>query len=477
MADNTRLPTATTVGDLVATDDIGAGVAAGAKVQRIKVGFGADGSYTDVEASAPLPVAGAVTVAGVATAANQATELASLASIDGKVATSAAQTTAQASLTTIAAAQDVATSTRASEATAAATLALLQDVGEGNIAWASQDIGVAACRAQPGDDVGADATSNMLLVGTTDTAGIARRLVAGAHGGLGVEGVAGGVPVPVSVATLPALTAGSAVIGHVVVDSASSVSITSLPAIPTGSNTIGKVDQGTGGASAWKVDGSAVTQPVSSSALTSIDGKTPALGQALAAASSPVVLPTAQDVVAYAGAAGSLKIVDGGASLTVDAPVGSPVFVRLSDGSTAIATLPVATRDSAPSGAAWTTDVGVQIAKTAAGTAVVAAATGQTLRSVTVTNPTNTVALFYFVWHGAAPSWSGSGLTVIGGQLIACGQLGAASNLANILQDYPGGLAVPNGVFVVVGTVSGATTNLSYVAPTSFVFATVRYGV
>lgn len=34
-------------------------------------------------------------------------------------------------------------------------------------------------------------------------------------------------------------------------------------ALPAGSNTIGKVDQGTGGASAWKVDGSAVTQPVS----------------------------------------------------------------------------------------------------------------------------------------------------------------------------------------------------------------------
>lgn len=36
-------------------------------------------------------------------------------------------------------------------------------------------------------------------------------------------------------------------------------------ALPAGSNTIGKVDQGTGGASAWKVDGSAVTQPVSGS--------------------------------------------------------------------------------------------------------------------------------------------------------------------------------------------------------------------
>lgn len=36
-----------------------------------------------------------------------------------------------------------------------------------------------------------------------------------------------------------------------------------LNALPTGTNTIGKVDQGTGGASAWKVDGSAVTQPIS----------------------------------------------------------------------------------------------------------------------------------------------------------------------------------------------------------------------
>jgi hypothetical protein len=38
---------------------------------------------------------------------------------------------------------------------------------------------------------------------------------------------------------------------------------------------------------------------------------------------------------------GNLSIDDGGNSITVDAPVATPVFVRLSDGSTAIATLPV----------------------------------------------------------------------------------------------------------------------------------------
>jgi len=39
--------------------------------------------------------------------------------------------------------------------------------------------------------------------------------------------------------------------------------------------------------------------------------------------------------------AGAMPVTDNSGSLTVDAPVGTPVFVRLSDGSAAIATLPV----------------------------------------------------------------------------------------------------------------------------------------
>lgn len=38
---------------------------------------------------------------------------------------------------------------------------------------------------------------------------------------------------------------------------------------------------------------------------------------------------------------GTVTAVDGGNSLTVDAPVGTPVFVRLSDGTSAITTMPV----------------------------------------------------------------------------------------------------------------------------------------
>lgn len=41
------------------------------------------------------------------------------------------------------------------------------------------------------------------------------------------------------------------------------------------------------------------------------------------------------------GAGGSFPVTDSGSSLTVDAPVGTPLFVRLSDGTSAISTLPV----------------------------------------------------------------------------------------------------------------------------------------
>ena len=52
MADNTKQ----TASDTIATDDIAAGVAAGAKVQRMKVGYGKDGEYADASSEAPLPV-------------------------------------------------------------------------------------------------------------------------------------------------------------------------------------------------------------------------------------------------------------------------------------------------------------------------------------------------------------------------------------------------------------------------------------
>lgn len=56
---------------------------------------------------------------------------------------------------------------------------------------------------------------------------------------ISVQGVASGTAIPVSGTV--AISAGSAVIGHVIADSGSTTAVTSLPAIPSGTNVIGHV--------------------------------------------------------------------------------------------------------------------------------------------------------------------------------------------------------------------------------------------
>jgi hypothetical protein len=70
---------------------------------------------------------------------------------------------------------------------------------------------------------------------------------------------------PVSATALP-LPSGAAT-SAAQTDGTQKTQVTVLPVLPSGTNTIGKVDQGTGGSNAWKVDGSGVTQPVSATAL------------------------------------------------------------------------------------------------------------------------------------------------------------------------------------------------------------------
>lgn len=89
-------------------------------------------------------------------------------------------------------------------------------------------------------------------------------------------------------------------------------------------------------------------QTTGNTSVGSIDTKTPALGQALAGASVPVVLTAAQVTTLTPLASVGVNnfpalqpVSDNAGSLTVDAPVATPVFVRLSDGAAAIATLPV----------------------------------------------------------------------------------------------------------------------------------------
>lgn len=61
----------------------------------------------------------------------------------------------------------------------------------------------------------------------------------------------------------------------------------------------------------------------------------------LASDGTGVVAATQSGTWTVTGAGGTFPVTDSGGSLTVDAPVATPVFVRLSDGSAAITTLPV----------------------------------------------------------------------------------------------------------------------------------------
>lgn len=113
-------------------------------------------------------------------------------------------------------------------------------------------------------------SGTVAISGTVSTTGTTTA-TQGAAGGAAwkVEGVAGGVAQPMSlaalpalaagsaaigsvtvtsapttavtIATLPALTAGAAVIGHVIADTGSTTAVTSLPSLPAGGNAIGSV--------------------------------------------------------------------------------------------------------------------------------------------------------------------------------------------------------------------------------------------
>lgn len=132
----------------------------------------------------------------------------------------------------------------------------------------------------------------------------------------------------------------------------------------------------------------------------------------------------------------------------------------------------VRTNDSTPTGQTWTSALGVPLTLTAAGTLIVPVAAGQYLRQITILNPKGAASLFYLVYHGTAPTWSGS-LTIADDTLIVNGQMGT-SNQANVFADINGGLYVPNGVTIVVSNTNAANAN--YGIPAAPLWVTVRYG-
>lgn len=165
-------------------------------------------------ASLPLP-------SGASTSANQVTELASLASIDDKLPGTLGQKASALSLAVVFASDQSALSVSAVQS------------GTWNINNISGTISL---------PTGAS-TSALQTSGNSSLSSIDGKL-----NSLGQKASANSMPVVLASdqSAIPVSQSGTWNVG-----------------LSTGSNTVGKVDQGAGGASAWKVDGSAVTQPVS----------------------------------------------------------------------------------------------------------------------------------------------------------------------------------------------------------------------
>jgi len=223
---------------------------------------------------------------------------------------------------------------------------------QGTIQGTAQRAAFVNLRNASGAEIGTSTTPVQVTVANTGANATAIK----------VDGSA--VTQPTSLATLPALTAGSAVIGHVIADTGSTTAVTALPAIPAGTNVIGHVIADTGSTTAvtalpsipaganvighiiadsgsttavtgtvavtqsgtwtvqpgntanttaWKVDGSSVTQPVSAASLPLPTGaataaKQPALGTAGSASTDVITVQGIASGVAQPISAASLPL-------------------------------------------------------------------------------------------------------------------------------------------------------------------------
>lgn len=205
-------------------------------------------------------------------------------------------------------------------------------------------------------------TSGIPTAGTGDVSTIDALLAVipaarGANGGLKIEGVASGTVVPISVATLPALVAGSALIGAVnlkygstAADVGNGTIGSGTPRVALATDSAGIIDvgaagtpsdqvltiQGHSGMTAVKVDNSAVTQPISHAALTAFGAgeyetvAASATDQAIGATGASGDFLEGLLIVPATAAAGAVSIKDGG---------GSAISVFAGGGTTALPTL------------------------------------------------------------------------------------------------------------------------------------------
>ena len=187
---------------------------------------------------------------------------------------------------------------------------------------------------------------------------------------ISVQGIASGTALPVSMAAVPTGGATAAnqttIIGHVdgieglltTIDgdtgtlagavSGSEMQVDVVGALPAGTNNIGDVDVASiaaGDNNIGNVDivSGTITTVSTVTNLAQQGGVAISLNTGVRDTGTQRVTIATNDVVpvSQSGTWDEVGINDSGNSITVDAPVGTPVFVRLSDGSSAIATLPV----------------------------------------------------------------------------------------------------------------------------------------
>lgn len=192
--------------------------------------------------------------------------------------------------------------------------------------------------------------------------------------------------------------------------------------------------QGVAGMTAVKVDGSAVTQPVSGT-----------FWQATQPVSLTSTTITGTVAVTQSGTWDEVGINDSGNSITVDAPVATPVYVRLSDGAAAISTLPVSLA-SVPSHAVTNAGTFATQATLQAGTAYAAK-----MRLTDGTTDAEVVPLTgYNAQAVAIVDGSGDQITSFGGGTQYTEDAAAAANPVGtvpilVRADAPGGISDTDG--------------------------------
>lgn len=327
-----------------------------------KLAFGAVGAVTYVSASDPLPITAASLPlpSGAATSAKQDTQTTHLATIAGAVSGTEVQV-------------DVVTMPTVTVQDGGGSITVDGTVGvSGTVAISAASLplpsGAATAAKQPAIGTAGTASADVITVqgitsmtalkvdGSAVTQPVSGTVAATQSGAWNVTNVSGTISLPTGASTLVeqqsqtthlatlagidyvvgADVASLAVVGNGTAATAQRVTIAS-----DSTGTIA-VTQGTATnlkAQAEAYQGGSAVGAANPLQVTLANGSVPS--HAVTNAGTFAVQAAQTGTWTVTGAGGTFPVTDSGGTLTVDAPVGTPVFVRLSDGASAISTLPV----------------------------------------------------------------------------------------------------------------------------------------